>query len=123
MFHATGHRYEIQVCICRQPENTVILVCIRLHCWSSFSQVYSIFLEQKPNLIAKCPPTCVCSQIAKLNVHQMYHVYCLCFHNKCALIKVAPKVNSDSITIPTNFVMPKIHFVPHIVKHISATNQ
>ena len=35
------------------------------------------------------------------------------------LINVAPKVNSDSITNPTEFAMPKIH----TVKHILAANQ
>ena len=38
-------------------------------------------------------------------------------------MKVVPKVNSDSITNPTNFATPKILFVSHIVKHIMATNQ
>ena len=30
------------------------------------------------------------------------------------LIKVAPKVNSDSITNPTNFATPKIHFISYV---------
>ena len=41
----------------------------------------------------------------------------------CALIKVAPKVHRDGIITPANFAMPKIHCIPHRVKHISATNQ
>ena len=48
--------------------------------------------------------------------------FCM-FYNKRALIKVAPKVNSDKITFPTNFATPKIRFITHIVKHILATNQ
>ena len=47
----------------------------------------------------------------------------VCFYNKCALIKVAPKVHSNGIIIPANFAMPKIHCILHRVKHISATNQ
>ena len=47
----------------------------------------------------------------------------VCFYNKCALIKVAPKVHSDGIITPTNFATQKIHCIPHRVKHISATNQ
>ena len=46
-----------------------------------------------------------------------------CFYNKCALIKVAPKVYSDGIITLTNFAMPELHCIPHRVKHISATNQ
>ena len=40
-----------------------------------------------------------------------------------ALIKVALEVRSVGAIIPTNFVVPKISFVPYKVKHISATNQ
>ena len=29
-----------------------------------------------------------------------------------------PKVNIDSITNPTDYAMPKIHFISHIVKQI-----
>ena len=29
----------------------------------------------------------------------------VCFYNKCALIKVTPKVHSDRIIIPANFAM------------------
>ena len=47
----------------------------------------------------------------------------VCFYNKCALIKVAPKVHSDGIIIPANFATPKIQCILHRVKHISATNQ
>ena len=47
----------------------------------------------------------------------------ICFYNKCALIKVALKVNSDGITSPTNFAIPNIHFITRMLKHISATNQ
>ena len=47
----------------------------------------------------------------------------VCFYNKCALIKVAPKVHSDGIITTENFTMPKIHCILHRVKHISATNQ
>ena len=47
----------------------------------------------------------------------------VCFYNKCALIKVAPKVHSDGIITPTNFTTQKLHCIPHRVKHISATNQ
>ena len=47
----------------------------------------------------------------------------VCFYNKCALIKVAPKVHSAGIITTANFAMPKIHCIPHRVKHISATNQ
>ena len=47
----------------------------------------------------------------------------VCFYNKCALIKVAPKVHNDRIITPVNFATPKIHCIPHRVKHISATNQ
>ena len=43
----------------------------------------------------------------------------VCFYNKCALIiKVAPKVHSDGIITPANFATPKIHCIPHKVKHI-----
>ena len=45
------------------------------------------------------------------------------FYNKHALIKVAPKVNSDSMITHTKFAAPKIHFIGHIVKHILAKNQ
>ena len=38
----------------------------------------------------------------------------VCFYNKRVLIKVAPKVNSDDITNPTNFATPKIHSISHI---------
>ena len=47
----------------------------------------------------------------------------VCFYNKRALIKVAPKVCSDGIITPANFATPKICCIPHSVKHISATNQ
>ena len=43
----------------------------------------------------------------------------VCYYNKCALIKVALKVHSNGIIIPTNFTMQKIHCIPHRVKHIS----
>ena len=47
----------------------------------------------------------------------------VCFYNKCALIKVAPKVGSDGIITPANFATLKIRCISHSVKHISATNQ
>ena len=47
----------------------------------------------------------------------------VCFYNKCALIKVAPKVHSNGIITPANFATPKIHCIPHRVKYILATNQ
>ena len=47
----------------------------------------------------------------------------VCFYNKCALIKVAPKVRSDGIITPANFATPKIRCIPHSAKHISATNK
>ena len=42
----------------------------------------------------------------------------VCFYNKCALIKVTPKVYSDGITI--NFAMQTSTV---FLKHISSTNQ
>ena len=47
----------------------------------------------------------------------------VCFYNKSALIKVALEVCSVGAIIPTNFVVPKISFVPYKVKHLSAKNQ
>ena len=47
----------------------------------------------------------------------------VCFYNKCALIKVAPKVHTDGIITIAKFAKPKIHCILHRVKHISATNQ
>ena len=47
----------------------------------------------------------------------------VCFYNKCALIKETVKVNNDVYNIATNFIVPKIRFVPYSVKHISATAQ
>ena len=41
------------------------------------------------------------------------------FYNKCALIKVTPKMHNDGIIIPANFVTLKIHCILHRVKHIS----
>ena len=35
----------------------------------------------------------------------------ICIYYKCVLIKVALEVSIDDI-IPTNFTMPKIHFIP-----------
>ena len=47
-----------------------------------------------------------------LFVYDLVHLY-----NKCALIKVAPKVHSNGIITPTNFATPNIHFVLRRVKH------
>ena len=47
----------------------------------------------------------------------------VCFYNKSVLIKVALEVHSVGAIIPTNFVVPKISFVPYKVKHISTKNQ
>ena len=47
----------------------------------------------------------------------------VCFYNKCALSRVTPKVHIDGMITPANFAAQKIHYIPHRVKHISATNQ
>ena len=44
----------------------------------------------------------------------------VCFYNKSVLVL---EVRSVGAIIPTNFIVPKISFVPYKVKHISATNQ